>query len=223
MIRQSEKIDQLAKAISALQGEVHDVEKDAKGNFSGYATLGAVLSVVRPLLAKHGLALTQFPTTIDGKPGLTTTVMHISGQYQSADAVFLVDKSTMQGLGSAVSYMRRYSATAILGITQVDDDGQSANAPERPPAGPALSVEKKLIPSPTPAKETNTAKPRASIPDHVAKVVATAKTAGMTSDELKLMIAGAFPDVGKAAALNLEQAAVIEGLIQERDMGRAHE
>lgn len=80
MIRQSEKIDELAKALSDLHGEIHDVEKDAKGNFSAYASLGAVLSVVRPLLAKHGLANTQFPTTIDGKPGLTTTIMHASGQ-----------------------------------------------------------------------------------------------------------------------------------------------
>ena len=177
--------------------------------------------MVRPLLAKHGLAFTQFPTTIDGKPGLTTTIMHASGQYQSADAIFLVDKSTMQGLGSAVSYMRRYSATAILGITQVDDDGQSANAPEMPLAAPVLRSEKKSIPSPNLAKETNTAKPRASIPDHVSRLVAAAKSAGIKSDDLRAMITTAFPGVSQASALSVEQAAQIAEEIKERDMGRA--
>jgi len=153
-VKQSDSIKELATALSAFQGEIHDVEKDAKGNFSRYATLSAVLAVARPALARHGLSVAQFPNSVDGTPGLMTMLMHSSGEYILVDASLLIEKPTMQGLGSALSYQRRYSLSAVLGITQVDDDGHAANVPvreETAPAAPPRPAVKAALPTPSPA------------------------------------------------------------------------
>lgn len=153
-MKQSDSIKELATALSAFQGEIHDVEKDAKGTFSRYATLSAVLAVARPALARHGLSVAQFPSSVDGTPGLMTVLMHSSGEYILVDASLLIGKPTMQGLGSALSYQRRYSLSAVLGITQVDDDGHAANVPvreETAPAAPPRPAVKAALPTPSPA------------------------------------------------------------------------
>lgn len=154
-MKQSEKIDQLAAALSALQGKVQDVEKDSKNTFfktpdgkpSGYASLAAVLQAVRPLLAEHGLALCQMPNTVEGKPVLSTMLVHKSGQYLQADAPLLIDKANSQGWGSALSYARRFSASAILGVAQVDDDGNEASqAPAKAAPRPAIAPKPSVTP-----------------------------------------------------------------------------
>lgn len=140
----SPQIDLLATALCALQSELTDVEKNAENPFfkSGYADLSAVWNAVRPLLAKHGLSVSQVGSimSVDGKftPAIKTILMHKSGQWLEGSLSLISKDNTMQGLGSAWSYGRRYGLSAILGVTQSDDDANDASKPteKRMPSTP---------------------------------------------------------------------------------------
>lgn len=126
-MNRSETIGALAEALSALQGELSHVGKNSHGYGYDYADLAAVLDIARPLLAKHGLALTQFPAL--GEPGtvaLESILAHKSGEWMSAIYAMPVEvkkgMSGAQNVGSIITYARRYAMSAILGIAQTDDD-----------------------------------------------------------------------------------------------------
>ena len=69
----------------------------------------------------------------NGSPCVTTTLGHKSGQFISGECPVINTKGDAQGMGSAITYARRYSLAAICGVTQVDDDG---NAAVQQPAAP---------------------------------------------------------------------------------------
>jgi hypothetical protein len=135
----SEQIDQLAAALSAAQGEIEDaVKSNTNPHFkSKYADLAENLSKIRPVASKHGLAFSQCPAMRDGKAVVETILMHKSGQYiiyEPSEAV--LGKNDAQGVGSATTYLRRYSIAAVFGIAQDDEDGNEASKPT-PPTQPA--------------------------------------------------------------------------------------
>jgi hypothetical protein len=130
---QSESISELAAALVAFQGEMGAVPKGSVNPFfkSRYADLADVKREASPVAWKHGLAVTQFPTTVDGEPGLLSTLVHSSGQWKEESAKLLA-KPDPQGQGSGLTYMKRYAYCAILGIVaDEDDDGNSAQPPVR--------------------------------------------------------------------------------------------
>lgn len=121
------EINELAAALSKLQGEVLNATADAKGYNYSYAKLDQILDIARPLMAKYGLSLTQMPTTAtDGKIGLTSLLMHTSGQSIQSFFELPIEAaakmSTAQACGSVITYMRRYALAAIIGIAQTDED-----------------------------------------------------------------------------------------------------
>jgi hypothetical protein len=123
-------MSQLAKAFVAAYAEIDNVVKNANNPHFGsnYADLGAVLDTIRPIFAKHKLALLQAPGKIDGdKLSLIGLLMHESGQSVSFEMQVPMGKATAQAAGSAITYMRRYQAAAVAGIAQVDDDGNAAS------------------------------------------------------------------------------------------------
>jgi hypothetical protein len=154
----------LAAALVAALAEIRNVAADAradvrtdKGNYSyAYATLGQVLDLARPVLSKHGLGLVQVPLVTDPRTaGVRTLLVHSSGETLEAELLLPVARGDAQGIGSAISYARRYSAAALLGIaTDEDDDGQAASAPppRRPPAEPARADRGRGTGKPAPAK-----------------------------------------------------------------------
>ena len=119
-MQKSESINELAKALSAFQGDVKNVKKDAENPFfkSNYADLPSVLDMCRPLLAKHSLALFQ---ALDGEE-FVTLLMHSSGQFIQISEAFRPAKNEPQCVGSLKTYIRRYSAMSVLGIAGSDDD-----------------------------------------------------------------------------------------------------
>ncbi len=125
-MNKSEHINELALALSQLQGKIQDAHKDKQGYGYKYADLGSVLEIARPLLALHGLSVTQLCSNEGDRIGLETVLLHSSGQWLSTTIAFDVQvgkgMTNAQGIGSVISYMRRYSLTAMLGITQTDDD-----------------------------------------------------------------------------------------------------
>ena len=139
MMRTSEQIDQLAAALAAAQGQFPTVTKDKVariGHYSyRYADLAGILAAVQPVLTAHELAVLALPDTQDGRPALTTRLVHASGQWVEATTELLVAQDTPQGRGSAITYARRYALCAVLGIAaEDDDDGQAAQeAPEADP------------------------------------------------------------------------------------------
>lgn len=126
----SEKIGELAKALASLQSEVQGAIKDAKNPFfnSKYADLESCWAALREPLSKNGLAITQTMGFIpECGPTLVTTLIHSSGEWISGEQPISPSKQDPQGLGSAITYARRYGLSAITGLIQVDDDGEAAH------------------------------------------------------------------------------------------------
>lgn len=138
----SEKLDQLAIALSKAQGEMPTVPMNAVNPFlrNRYADLAEMIKVATPVLAKNGLAISQQAISNDGHVGVTTTLIHTSGQWIE-DTISLPlgeekGKSLAQVAGSIITYLRRYSYGAIVGLaTDEDTDGnQPAKRHEQPDA-----------------------------------------------------------------------------------------
>lgn len=131
-MNKSETIEALADALSKAQGEIEDASKDSTNPAfkSKYADLASVLSSIRPVFAKHGLSLTQCPSYNHETKlvEVTTLLMHKSGQWIESTLSSPLSKSDAQGIGSALTYCRRYAAAAVAGIGQEDDDGNAASS-----------------------------------------------------------------------------------------------
>lgn len=125
----SENIKDLAVALSKAQGEMGLAVKDGKNPHfdSHYATLGSCILASKEVLSKNGLAVVQSPITHDGKLYLITSLIHSSGQWIRSETPILTDKQTAQGMGSGLSYARRYALSAIIGLADKDDDGNGAS------------------------------------------------------------------------------------------------
>jgi hypothetical protein len=131
-MKHSESIKQIATALHQAQGKLTTAKKDAVNPHfkSKYADLGAVWDAARPVLQANGLVVTQ---TFSGDTGeavtIDTTLIHSSGEWLSSSLTLKPTKPDPQGIGSAITYGRRYGLSAILGIVaDEDDDGNAASA-----------------------------------------------------------------------------------------------
>ena len=138
-MNQSTEITELSKAMILVQQQLQPAIKDAKNPFIGneYATLNSVMESCRALLSSQGIWLTQLPCPAPvelgaGHIGLETRLIHAeSGQWISSTAIIPLPKNDPQGMGSAITYARRYSLCAILAIVTEDDDGNAASIPPK--------------------------------------------------------------------------------------------
>jgi hypothetical protein len=123
-------------ALLAVQGELSSVARDSVNpHFNkSYASLGAVLDVVRPVLQKNGLVLIQAPAVGDtSELRLETFVIHaVSGTKFTFEAKIPLGKQDPQGWASALTYARRYVLLSIFGLKTADDDAESAVVPTGP-------------------------------------------------------------------------------------------
>jgi hypothetical protein len=126
-------------ALVAAQGDLSNPIKAKKANTGTYsytyADLAGVLDHVRPVLAKHSLGLVQDVEVAEGRVGITTTLIHSSGESLKFGPLAASAPVDMQKLGSAITYARRYALVAALGIAaDEDDDGAAAkDAPKSKP------------------------------------------------------------------------------------------
>lgn len=132
----SENINELLAALSKAQGEMKGAVKDSANPFfkNSYAGLESVWDACREALSKNNLAVLQ--TTGPGEKGevvLYTTLGHSSGQYMSSAYPINPVKQDPQGIGSAITYARRYALAAIVGVHQTDDDGNAASGRQKQP------------------------------------------------------------------------------------------
>jgi len=122
---------------AALAKAQHAVENATKGSVNPhfknrYADLAEVLNTVRPVFSGFGLSIIQNPSFDGSLVSVTTVLGHEKGGYITAVASCVPAKADAQGVGSSATYLRRYSLSAITGIAQEDDDGQSAVNPVKP-------------------------------------------------------------------------------------------
>ena len=137
----SEQINELASALAKAQAKFSAVPKDSVNPFfkSSYAALPEVVKTATPVLAEFGLAISQFISQGEnGGDTLTTYLLHSSGQFIAHTMQLHLVKEDPQAQGSAVTYARRYSYMAALGlVADVDDDGNAASQPQQRSAAPA--------------------------------------------------------------------------------------
>lgn len=125
----SESIIELSKALVQFHVKVDKVKKDANNPFfkSKYASLSNILDSIDLPLIECGLSIVQMPS---GENGLTTMLLHTSGEYIGETYIMTPTKNDPQGLGSAITYQRRYALGAILSLNiDEDDDGNEASKP----------------------------------------------------------------------------------------------
>jgi hypothetical protein len=127
VFRGTESLAALAKALAKAQAELKNPPKDKTNPHfrSKYADLATVRDWVLPVLNRHGLSVVQLPCEWGGRPALLTLLMHESGEYLGAYLPLLLTKQDPQGLGSALTYARRYALQALAGVAADEDvDGE---------------------------------------------------------------------------------------------------
>jgi len=128
--------ENIAKAFVDFQADLVPVGKTKENPFfhSSYAPLDEIKKTVQPILSKHGLAVSQMMSHIDGSTALKTIVIHESGETFEDVTPLLLTKQDSQAHGSAVTYARRYGYMSALGIVaEEDDDGNEASNPKPKP------------------------------------------------------------------------------------------
>lgn len=153
-MRTSDSVAKIYPALVEAQAEFSDLKKDTTNPFfkSQYVELSQVLSSIRPVMHKQGLAVLQFPGHIaDSKLAITTRVIHVSGEWVEDEAHVPLQKNDPQGFGSTLTYAKRYSLIAALGlVADEDDDGNkgtpAATAKETPKEPLKASVSQPISP-----------------------------------------------------------------------------
>lgn len=130
-MNKSNTIAEISKALSEFRKEVKQPLKDANNPFfkSKYVPLENVVEAIDEVAPNHGLSFTQWPVSDgNGNVGVSTMLLHSSGEFIEYDPVYMKpDKQTPQAIGSAITYSKRYSLSAVFGITSdEDDDGNQA-------------------------------------------------------------------------------------------------
>lgn len=125
-----EAVSLLAKA----QSEIKNAKLDAKNPHfkSDYATLESHLDIVKPVLNKHAIVLLQHAL----ENYLVTTLLFPDGSELSSNMPLIISKNDMQGVGSAITYARRYAIASLFMMGAEDDDGNGAVQDVKPTAAP---------------------------------------------------------------------------------------
>ena len=132
-MQKSDSINELAAALSKAQGQMSGALKDSQNPFykSNYADLGSCWDSIRRPLSDNGLSVIQAVDSIDNAIFIETILTHTSGQFVSSRIKINPTKDDPQGVGSAITYYRRYSLAAMVGLYQIDDDANAATSKDR--------------------------------------------------------------------------------------------
>jgi hypothetical protein len=177
------------QALSAAQAEFPPIEKDKENPHfkSRYSSLDAIVSATRPALHKHGLFVYHEVSVIEYKLTVVAVLeLAATGERRTNAAVIDVTPNVQQ-IGSAITYLRRYTLAPLLGVcSDEDDDGNAqATAPAKPRQQQRPQQQK------TPPKPELTEDEATFVNDMAARIAAA-----MSSDELDALSA----DVAEMAA-----------------------
>jgi len=133
---ESTQIDAIGGALAHAQGEMHTAAAKSVNPFfkSKYASFTEVVIASRASLAKHKISVVQKPIFCERHgTSILTKLMHESGQWISGIMQVNPQKEDIHSKGSYISYVKRYSYAALVGVCteDEDDDGNSAVQQER--------------------------------------------------------------------------------------------
>jgi len=135
-MRMSNEIKNISVALNKVIAEVKDVAKTENGFGYKYASLDNILKMLRPLLAKNGLALLQSQEIKDGEIVVRTLLTHTSGEWieVTASAPFenLKGMNSFQVVGAGITYLRRYSIANLFAIASEEDTDASPKNDKKP-------------------------------------------------------------------------------------------
>lgn len=145
MIQHSESLAKIGPALIKIAAEIENPTKKSQNPHfkSKYADLAEIINVSRQICASHGVVVMQSPGMAHDLCTVDTLLVHESGEWVRGQAASPLQKNDPQGVGSAVTYLRRYSLAAMLGLAQEDDDGNAATRkapPKAPEPAPAPDV-----------------------------------------------------------------------------------
>ncbi|MDY0270182.1 ERF family protein [Trichloromonas sp.] len=136
-MQKSESIAALAAALAKAQAAMRCAMKDSENPHfrSRYADLQSIWEAAREPLAANGLSVVQVPGTTERGVSVETLLLHESGEFIGGMVEIPLAKMDAQALGSGLTYARRYSLAAVVGIAPGDDD-DAESAVGRPQTGP---------------------------------------------------------------------------------------
>ncbi len=172
----------LAAALVKFQGSISNVEKTQEAGTGSYAytyaDLGAIWDAIRKPLTEAELAVTQFLQTRDDRHWIDTTVWHTSGQRITSSLELPLEGKKPQDAGSLITYYKRYTLGAALGIATEEDDDGKAVATQAPATKAKAPAHKKSGPSDEQLDAiTDLAKRLKMTPDNTRKAIGAVKTA----------------------------------------------
>lgn len=137
----SPSIKEIAGALAKAQAKIKPAAKDAENPHfrAKYADLASVWEACREALTENGLSVVQTTLPAEHRVRLVTTLLHTSGEWIRGELIMTPTKPDPQGMGSALTYARRYALAAMVGVAPDDDDGNAASQP-RTNEGPARSI-----------------------------------------------------------------------------------
>ena len=178
-MRQSDTIKELATALSSFQGKITSVSKDSINPFfkMKYASLNSIWEHIREPLSNCGLSVVQGgePEFSEGHMVVNTLLLHTSGEWILSSLPIkptkekdgkLLDNDSPQGIGSAITYARRYGLSAILGlVADEDDDGEVSQARQKVETKAPQETKQEATPPPT-ESQSNPFEPESNAVDH---------------------------------------------------------
>jgi hypothetical protein len=191
----------LALALSKAQGVMAGAKKDATNPHlkNKYADLASVWDACREPLSKNELAVVQMPEADGKKVRLRSMLIHSSGEFLETTAEAEAKDASPQSIGSVLTYLRRYTLSAMVGIAPEDDDGEAAQ-PNRPQPHQSNKQSQPTAQGPKPAA---TIKPdeAAELRKHLGDLI---KREGFDPEAIKAWCVNrGYPD--SSAKLNAEQ------------------
>lgn len=210
-IEQSAELGKLFEALAKAQAEMRPAVMDMKNPHynSRYASLTSIQDAYREPLAKHGLALIQ-QIFFDGDAYWIRTLLgHSSGQWLSNEFKLLIEKSNMQGLGSAVTYARRYGISSLVGVVDTEDDDGNSALPAKTETAPA-SQPNPNAPKIIPKSDVKPKDPNEIYLERMRRLFALADERGWTQEAIKLYIQEAYGITSTKQLTDEQYAGLIE-------------
>ena len=208
-------IDKLALALSKAQAAIQPATKDAKNPHFGrtYSTLSSCWDVCRKPLSDNGLAVIQVPRTANNTVTVRTILTHSSGALIQGDlsVANLNTRNPSQGVGSCLTYLRRYALCAFVGISPDDDDGEGAGTGKDEPIPPPPPAPRGDPPPPPPRGDPPPEPRRIPNPPHqgptepqLKRLYAITAKSPLTEDDVKSIMAKQF-GIQSSTELSREQ------------------
>lgn len=128
-VMMSPTVAELAKALCAVQAKLEPAVKNATNPHlkSKYADLSSCYEASRALLTAHGLTIVQPPEGDGGMVGVSTILLHTSGEYIGSTFTVPLPEAKAQLVGSLLTYFRRYTYSSTIGLATEDDDGHAVS------------------------------------------------------------------------------------------------